>query len=127
MTQKLDLRSSDKHVALQNVPISYTWKNIRQQYKNNKPKIIAPTQNDEFELPDGSQSVSDMQDYIEFIIKMHETLNTIPPIHVYINTIDNRLVFKIKDGYRIELQTPETIIWQHKKINRLNKKWRKST
>ena len=52
-----------------------------------------------------------MQDYIEFIIKMHETLNTIPPIHVYINTIDNRLVFKIKDGYRIELQTPETIIW----------------
>ena len=50
-----------------------------------------------------------MQDYIEFIIKMHETLNAIPPIHVYINTIDNRLVFKIKDGYRIELQTPETI------------------
>ena len=40
---------------------------------------------------------------------MHETLNTIPPFHVYINTIDNRLVFKIKDGYRIELQTPETI------------------
>ena len=50
-----------------------------------------------------------MQDYIEFIIKKHETLNTIPPIHVYINTIDNRLVFKIKDGYRIELQTPETM------------------
>ena len=109
MTQKLDLRSSDKHVALQNAPISYTWKNIRQQYKNNKPKILAPTWNDEFELPDDSQSVSDMQDYIEFIIKKHETLNTIPPIHVYINTIDNRLVFKIKDGYRIELQTPETM------------------
>ena len=54
MTQKLDLRSSDKHVTLQNVPISYTWKNIRQQYKNNKPKILAPTWNDEFELPDGS-------------------------------------------------------------------------
>ena len=50
-----------------------------------------------------------MQDYIEFIIKKHETLNTIPPIHVYINTIDNRSVFKIKDGYRIELQTPETM------------------
>ena len=47
----------------------YIWENIKQQYKNNKLKIIAPTWNDEFELPDGSYSVSDIQDYIEFIIK----------------------------------------------------------
>ena len=61
----LDLRSSNKHVALQNLSIYYTWKNIRKQYKNNKLKIIAPTWNDEFELSDGSYSVSDIQDYTE--------------------------------------------------------------
>ena len=69
MSQRLDLRSSDKHVALQNLSIYYKWKNIRKQYKNNKLKIIVPTYNDEFELPDGSYSVSDIEDYIEFIIK----------------------------------------------------------
>ena len=71
--------------------------------------MIAPTWNDEFELPDGCYFVSDIQDSIEFIIKKHETLTTIPPIHVYINRINNRLVFKIKYGYKLELQTPETI------------------
>ena len=99
LSQKLDLRSSDKHVALQNLPVYCTWKNVRKQYEKNKLKIIAPTWNDEFELPDGSYSVSCIQDYIEYIIKKRETLTTIPPIHVYINRINNRLVFKIKDGY----------------------------
>ena len=74
------------------------WKNIRKQHQNNKLKIVAPAWNDEFELPDGSYSVSDIQDYIEYIIKRHETLKTIPPIHVHINRINNSLVFKIKDG-----------------------------
>ena len=60
LSQRLNLRSSYKHVALQNIPIYYTWKNIRKQYKNNKLKIIAPTWNDESELPDGSYSVSDI-------------------------------------------------------------------
>ena len=109
MSQRLDLRSSDKHVALQNLSIYYTWKNIRKQYKNNKLKIIAPTQNDEFELPDGSYSMSGIQDYIEYIIKKHETLTTSPPIHVYINRSNKRLVLKIKDRYKLELQTPETV------------------
>ena len=53
------------------------------------------------------RTISDIQDYIEFIIKKHKTLTTIPPIHVYINRINNRLVFKIKDGYQIEIQMPE--------------------
>ena len=57
---KIDLRSSNKHVALQNVSIYYPWKNIRKQYKNNKLKIIAPAWNDEFELEDSSYSVSDV-------------------------------------------------------------------
>ena len=52
LSQRLDLRSSDKHVDFQNLSIYYTWKNIRKQYKNNKLKIIAPTWNDEFEFPD---------------------------------------------------------------------------
>ena len=65
LSQILDLRSLNKHVALQNLSIYYTRKNIRKQYKNNKLKIIAPAWNDEFELPDVSYSVSDIQDYIE--------------------------------------------------------------
>ena len=129
LSQILDLRSSDKHVALQNLSIYYTWKNIRKQYKNNKLKIIVPMRNDEFEIPDGSYSVLDIQDYIEFIIKKHETLTTIPPIHVYINIINHRLVLKIKDGYKLELQTPETmkLFRSTKKLIDKNKKWRKST
>ena len=72
-SQRLDLRSSNEHVAHQNLSIYHTWKNIRNQYKNNKLKIIAPTWNDEFELPYGCYSVSDIQDYIVFIIIKHET------------------------------------------------------
>ena len=59
----------NKHVALQNLRIYHTRNNIRQQYENNKFKIIAPTWNYEFELSDGSYSMSDIQDYIERIIK----------------------------------------------------------
>ena len=92
LSQRLDLRGSDKHVSLQNLSNYYTWKNIRKQYKNNTLKIIAPTWNNEFELPHGCYSVSDIQDYIEFIIKKHETLTAILPIHVYINRINNRRI-----------------------------------
>ena len=95
-SQRLDLRSSNKHVALQNLSIYYKWKNIRKQYKNNKLKTIAPAWNDGFELLDGSYSVSDIQNYREFIIKKHETLTAIPPIHVYININKDRLVVKSK-------------------------------
>ena len=71
--------------------------------------MIALTWNDEFDLPDDSYSVSDVQHYIEYIIKKHKTLTTIPFIHIYINRINDRLVFKIKDGYKLELQAPETM------------------
>ena len=67
LSWKLDLRSSNKHAALQNLSICYTCKNKRQQYRNHKLKIIVPTQNDEFELPDRMYSVSDIQHYIEDI------------------------------------------------------------
>ena len=63
LSQRLDLKSMTKHVAFQNLSIYHTWKNIS-QYKN-KLKIIAPTWNDEFELSDGSYSVSDIQGYLD--------------------------------------------------------------
>ena len=100
LSRRLDFRSSDKHVALQNLSIYYTWKNIKKLHKNNKLKMIAPTWIDEYGLPDGSYSVSDTQDYIEFILNKHDNLTAIPPIHVYVNRINNRLVFKIKDGIK---------------------------
>ena len=94
MSQRLDLRDSDEHAALLNLSIYYTWKNIRKQYENKKLEIIASTGNDQFELADDSYSVSDIKDYIAYIIKKHETLTTIPPIHIYINRSNNRSVFK---------------------------------
>ena len=68
LTDKTDLRK-DKYVALSNLSIYYTWKNIKKSYKNNTFKISAPTWNEEFELPDGSYSASDTQDYFEYILK----------------------------------------------------------
>ena len=84
-------------------------KNIRKQYEKNKLKMIAPTWNDQFELPDGTYSVSDIQDHIEYIIKNHETLRKISLIHTYISRSNNSLVSEIKDGCKLELQTPETM------------------
>ena len=66
-TDKLDLKRSENRIALSNLSIYYTWKNIKSSYNNNKSKIYAPTWNDKFELPDGSYSVSDIQDYFEYI------------------------------------------------------------
>ena len=96
-------------MALANLSIYYTWKNIKSTYNNNKFKISAPTWNDTFDLPDGSYSISDIQDYFEFIIKKHETLTENPPIQIYPNKIKNRIAFKIKSGYKLELLTPETM------------------
>ena len=69
MPQNLDIKNINKDVTLQNLSIYYTWKNIRQQYKNNKLKIMAPTWYNEFELPCGSYSVPEILDYIKIIIK----------------------------------------------------------
>ena len=74
----------------------YMWKNIRKQYKNNKLKLIVSTWDDEFQLPGRSYSVSDIQDYIEYIMKKHETLTSVPSIYVNIKRINNRLVLKQK-------------------------------
>ena len=96
-------------MALANLSIYYTWKNIKSKYSNNKFKISAPTWNDEFDFPDGSYLISDIQDYFEFIIKKHKTLTENPPIKIYVNKIKNRIVFKLKTGCKLELLTPETM------------------
>ena len=109
LTDKLDLRSGQKTVALSNLSIYYTWKSIKSSYNNNKFKISAPTWNEESELPDGSYSISDIQDYFEYILKKHSESVDNPSIRVYINKIENRITFKIKSGYYLELLTPETM------------------
>ena len=98
LTNKLDLRIGKKVIALSNLSIYYTWKNIKSSYNNNRFKIYAPTWNDEFELPDGSYSVSDIQDHFEYILKKHGEGIDKPPIQIYVNRIENRVTFKIKKG-----------------------------
>ena len=106
---KLDLRNPDKNMALANLSIYYTWKNVKSIYKNNKFKISAPTWNETFDLPDGSYNVPAIQDYLEYIIKKHETIDDTAPILIYTNNIINRIVFKKKTGYKLELLSEKTM------------------
>ena len=66
----------DKYISLSNLSIYYTWKTIKKLYKNNKFNISAPTWNEEFELPDGLYSISDVQDYFEYVLKKHGEKNS---------------------------------------------------
>ena len=109
LTDKLNLKNPNKNMTLANLSIYYTWENIQSEYNNNKFKISAPFWNDSFDLPDGSYSISDTQDYFEFIIKKHEALSENPPIQTYLNKIKNRIIFKVKTGYKLELLSPEAI------------------
>ena len=109
LADKLNLKNPKKNIALVNLSIYYTWKNIKAEYNNNKFKISALTWSETFDLPDGSYTIDDIQDYFEFIIKKHETLTDNPPIKIYSNKIKNRIVFRIKNGYKLGLLTPETM------------------
>ena len=109
LTDMLNLKNPKKNMALANLSIYYTWKNIKTEYNNNKFKISLPTWNETFDLPDGSYSIDDIQDYFEFITKKHETLSENSSIQIYPNKIKNRIVFKIKYGYNRELLTSETM------------------
>ena len=80
LADKLNLKNPNKNIALSNLSIYYTWKNIKSAYNNNKFKISAPIWNDTFDLPDVSYSIADIQDYFEFIIKKQETLTENPPV-----------------------------------------------
>ena len=109
LIDKLDLRNPNKNMALANLSIYYTWKNVKSTYNNNKFKISAPTWNETFDLPDGSCNISEIQDYIEYIIKKHETIGENAPILIYANTINNRIVFKPTSRYKLELLSKETM------------------
>ena len=109
LIDKVDLRNPNKNMALANLSIYYTWKNVKSTYDNNKFKISAPTRNETFDLPDGSYNISEIQDYIEYIIKKHETIGENAPILIYANTINNRIVFKINSRYKLELLSKETM------------------
>ena len=105
LTHKFDLRS----VALSNLSIYYTWKKLKSSYNNNKFKISAPTWSEEFKSPDGSYSISDIQNYFEYILKKHSENVDNPSIRIYVNKIENRITFKIKSRYYLELLTPENM------------------
>ena len=109
LIDKLDLKNPNKNMALANLSIYYTWKSVKSTYNNNKFKISALTWNETFDLPDGSYNISEIQDYIEYIIKKHETIGENAPILIYTNTINNRIVFKIKSRYKLELLSKETM------------------
>ena len=82
LTDEINLKNPNKKMALANLSIYYSSKNIKSEYNNKKFKISAPTWNDTFDLPDGPYSTSDIQDYFEFIIKKHETLPENPPVEI---------------------------------------------
>ena len=109
LVDKLNLKDSNKNMVLANLSIYYTWKNIKSADNNHKSKISAPTWNDEFDLPDGSYSIADIHDYFEFIIRKHETLAENPPVQIYPNKIKNRIVFRVKTRYKLELLSLETM------------------
>ena len=96
-------------MALVNLSIYYTWKNVKSIYNNNKFKISAPTLNDTFDLPDGLYNISEIQDYIEYIIKKHKAIGENALILIHANTITNIIVFKIETGYKLELLSKETM------------------
>ena len=121
LTIESDLKRGKKILALSNIGIYYTWENIKSSYVNNKFKISAPTWNDKFELHDGPYSVSDIQDYFEYIFKKHRENIDKPSVQIYVNKIENRIAFKIKHGYSLEISTSETIKLLESTKNKITK------
>ena len=109
LVDQFNLKNPNENMALDNSSVYYTWKNIKSAYNNNKFIVSAPTWNDTFDLPDGYNSVEDIQDYFEFIIKKHETLTKNAPVQIYPNKSKTRIDFKIKIGFKLELFSPETM------------------
>ena len=109
LVDKFNLKNPNENMALGNSSVYYTWKNIKSAYNNNKFIVSAPAWNDTFDLPDGYNSVENIQDYFEFIIKKHETLTTNAPVQIYPNKSKTRIDFKIKIGFKLELFSPETM------------------
>ena len=109
-TNKLDFYLNYT-ISLANLSIYYTWENIKSSYNNHKFKQSGPTWSETFDLPDGSYEIPDIQDYFLKMIQKHESTiknNEESPILIYPNEVKNRIVFKIKTGYKLELLSKET-------------------
>ena len=111
-TDKIDLRGNKK-IALSDLSIHYTWYNIKEQYNNNKFRLFAPTWSEDVTIPDDSYEISQIQNYfLDEVIKKYESdvkSNEQSPILTYANRILNRITFRIKTGYKLELLTNETM------------------
>ena len=107
LTDKLDLRRGEKIIALSNLSIYYTWKNIKSSYNNNKFKISAPTWNDEFELPMDHILHQIFKIILSIFKKKHGEDFDKPTIQTYVNKIQTKVTFKIKNGYSLERLTSE--------------------
>ena len=107
-TDKFNLKiPNNKNIGLANLSIYYTYKKIKSAV-NNKFKISASTWNDVFDLPNGLYSISDIDDYFEFIFKNTKLrLAENPPIQFYLNKIKSRSVFEVKTGYKLEMSSKE--------------------
>ena len=92
LIDKLDFKNPNKNMALANVSIYYTWKNVKSIYYNNKFKISAPIWIETFDLPDGSYNISEIQVYTEYIIKKHEPIGENAPILIYPNTVNKERI-----------------------------------
>ena len=103
LKDKINLKREDIYIALSNLIIFYAWKNIKKSNKNNKFKISAITWNKEFELPDGSYSISDIKEYFEYIFRKNGGKTVNPSMQIYMNEIENRITFKIKTGIMLNL------------------------
>ena len=108
LSDKIICKRSNKCVALSNLSIHYTCKNIKKSYENNKFKISPPSWNEEFELPDRSYFVSGIRYYFEYIFKKQGEIADNPSIRIYVNKMENRNTLKIKTEYYLELLTPQT-------------------
>ena len=82
---------------------------VYQFIDNNRFKILAPTWNEEFDFPDGSYLISDIQDYFQYVIKKDNTIADNSPVQIYVNKTKNRIFFQIRTDYKLELLSPETM------------------
>ena len=121
LSDKIDLQKEVITMLLSNLIIYYKRESIKKSKKNNKFEISAPTQIYKFELSNGSYSVSDVQDYYEYIIKKYETVADNPPIRIYLSKIQNRIKYKIKTGYYLQILTPETMKLLGSTISKITK------
>ena len=96
LTDKLDLSRGERIIALSIISIYYILKNIKSSYNNNKFKTSAPTWNNKFELPDGSYSALDIQDYFKYILKRHGENIDNPSVKIYVNKIEYRITLELK-------------------------------